>query len=1449
MKRVISILLSLTMLLAIFPINNLCRATENVELLTATTTDELDAENLQNKEVSFSFMEVNKEPIVTLFSDQDKNRLNDTVRYTVLVLDTSGSASFSNSSGAEIYKADTAVEYVKQAAKKFSHDILKADGKNYVAVVSYKSTAQTILDFTDDYENLSAKLDLLTASDTTRDMADGLRCAETLINSITDENAVKNVVLCTTGMTNNGDHNYDGHYDSNTIGSIWHRQDTNIRLYAYANVAYNVAEKIKEKATLYSLGLFQTMMNMPDEGKSIAEFFKLSAKDMATSEEYFYNVEDPNDIEFQFGEIVDNITQKENKFKFGGYLVQSEDTEATYYYDDAYFYGSARDYNAHLATMSLCFELTTWSSFEGEKWTKDVNHPSPKFINARNLLIGDINNENDKGLGFDSFAVNDFWDAKPTKDSIGAVAAKKVITDDNNKSYTLIALGIRGGGYEQEWASNFTMGKEGEHDGFATAKDNVIEFLKKYITENNVSGDIKLWIVGFSRAGAVTNMVAGDLNKDQYALQNNTTLLPENLYAYTFEAPQGVLREQVDGDYSNIHNVINVNDIVPLVAPSIWDFARYNTDEWLPSAYKSTFKEDIKKMKEFYDVFKNNAILVNNYKKEEDKNKVEYRIKEYATRTDIVGIDITKILPGGAPFFKTKDYDIHTREVLTDGITFLADGAIGDREIYYYNLQAGIRTVMAAFMGGASWNDAITGGTLTFDVFLERVCKELTLEKTIEILSPIFAFSLDTPQERLDKVDENISHFVGDMLDDSDLWGNVKFTLEIKNTLITLIKNVVMEIANECLNKNITPLRSVGDIINLARSDMDLFQAHHPEICLSWLMSMDDNYTKNVVENNPVKSCRIIHINCPVDVQVYDSNNNLVTEINDDIAENKVENIVAYVNSEGEKIFTLPIDENYNIIIQPTEDGTLSYSVNEVDIATMSNVRIVNYYDVPITENMKLTGIIPKLPEDEIRSIIYNGSTANYELLDSENNHINVSEELRGDNAQNAQHTVTVSAGNDYGMVLGGGIFTQGNFAQAEAYPLVGSSLIGWYNDGELVSTDEVYRFSVTKDINLVAKFAEVEKYDLTFTATTGGTITNVEAQYTEGTQVSVEAIPNKGYSFVGWSADSGVFENKKKTTTWFTVPDSNVEIKATFKKKSTGGGGGGGGSSRTKLPNVTSDVKDGMVNKGTKVTLSNTNDKAIVYYTTDGSTPTSKSTKYTTPIIINDDVTIKAIATNTAYITSDVATFKYEVNNEPMFKLKENADEIKYMSSYPDGSFKPDQAATRYEILTALNNLFDFVNIKSEMPFSDVNNSYKELVNKFVCTDVIEGYEDKTFRGENGITRAELVKILSIMFEIEDKGYTADNYSDISNHWAKTYINTYAKSGYVNGYPDGTFKPDNQVTRAEFVKIVNNILGISSTVSSSIETEGRSSNITYNSALPDIAEHWAKNDIEAVTR
>jgi predicted outer membrane repeat protein len=154
--------------------------------------------------------------------------------------------------------------------------------------------------------------------------------------------------------------------------------------------------------------------------------------------------------------------------------------------------------------------------------------------------------------------------------------------------------------------------------------------------------------------------------------------------------------------------------------------------------------------------------------------------------------------------------------------------------------------------------------------------------------------------------------------------------------------------------------------------------------------------------------------------------------------------------------------------------------------------------------------------------------------------------------------------------------------------------------------------------------------------------------------------------------------------------------------------------------------------------------------------------------------------------------------------------DHIWYVRGFPDGEFKPANAITRAEIAMMLWRLID--SDAKDAPqanrFEDVRTGswYAQAVNYLASGDILRGYEDGTFRPNNPITRAELTAVMSRFFEIEENG-TA-NFSDVdSTHWAVIYINNAHSRGWIEGFPDGTFRPNNATNRAEAVTLINRVI------------------------------------------
>ncbi len=190
---------------------------------------------------------------------------------------------------------------------------------------------------------------------------------------------------------------------------------------------------------------------------------------------------------------------------------------------------------------------------------------------------------------------------------------------------------------------------------------------------------------------------------------------------------------------------------------------------------------------------------------------------------------------------------------------------------------------------------------------------------------------------------------------------------------------------------------------------------------------------------------------------------------------------------------------------------------------------------------------------------------------------------------------------------------------------------------------------------------------------------------------------------------------------------------------------------------------------------------------------------------------------------------------NKVTLANKTGVSKIKYMPVYSDNTFAPDKPATRYEVIEALYNLVDITATKYEDAFEDVEAKYEMPVKAFITAEILDGYEDKTFKGDNTITRAELVKVLTLTFKLEeDKNATAE-FTDIKDHWAESYINTFVSEKYTYGYEDNTFRPENNVTRAEVVAFVNRIIDASGDLSGNIPVDLDSNHWAYNDILKSV--------------
>ena len=153
----------------------------------------------------------------------------------------------------------------------------------------------------------------------------------------------------------------------------------------------------------------------------------------------------------------------------------------------------------------------------------------------------------------------------------------------------------------------------------------------------------------------------------------------------------------------------------------------------------------------------------------------------------------------------------------------------------------------------------------------------------------------------------------------------------------------------------------------------------------------------------------------------------------------------------------------------------------------------------------------------------------------------------------------------------------------------------------------------------------------------------------------------------------------------------------------------------------------------------------------------------------------------------------------------------VLYIEGYEDGTAKPNGEITREEVATIFNRLLtvDYLEmvLTSEHDFPDVESDRysNDAIATLANAGVIQGYPDGTFKPGQSITRAEVVKMVSQFDRLNL--VEGNDFSDSNGHWANHYINSAADKGWIIGYPDNTFRPNEHMTRAEFATLVNRML------------------------------------------
>lgn len=146
----------------------------------------------------------------------------------------------------------------------------------------------------------------------------------------------------------------------------------------------------------------------------------------------------------------------------------------------------------------------------------------------------------------------------------------------------------------------------------------------------------------------------------------------------------------------------------------------------------------------------------------------------------------------------------------------------------------------------------------------------------------------------------------------------------------------------------------------------------------------------------------------------------------------------------------------------------------------------------------------------------------------------------------------------------------------------------------------------------------------------------------------------------------------------------------------------------------------------------------------------------------------------------------------------------------YPDGTFRPNQPVTRAEFVTFVNRAFGIKAAGGEEVFSDVPASawFFAEVTAAKNAGYISGYPDGTFQPNNPISRQEAAVIVAKLLGLKGSGGQFADHQDIAP-WAREAVEAVRAAGIMGGYPDGTFRPTNSITRAETVVTLQKALEV----------------------------------------
>ncbi|MBQ9921429.1 MAG: S-layer homology domain-containing protein, partial [Clostridia bacterium] len=349
----------------------------------------------------------------------------------------------------------------------------------------------------------------------------------------------------------------------------------------------------------------------------------------------------------------------------------------------------------------------------------------------------------------------------------------------------------------------------------------------------------------------------------------------------------------------------------------------------------------------------------------------------------------------------------------------------------------------------------------------------------------------------------------------------------------------------------------------------------------------------------------------------------------------------------------------------------------------------------------------------------------------------------------------------------------------------------GWDNAIAPVTGDTVYTASFGFSVN---------EYNVTFISNGGSAVAAQTVKY--GDKAAAPADPARnGYTFAGWYTEM-TFVNKYN---FETVVTGDITVYAAWNKVNSYAPSGFVPTGKDIIDNL---ILTFETNGGTEIKSMKCRQDTIVRlagkvtvregYDFDGWYSDRELTNRITQVQVEESTTVYASWKKSANTTDGV------------YKWLDTSHSA-YIFGYPDGTIRPEALITRAEV-TAM--FYRLLNEKTRNELTDASSSFAdvdasawsfEYVRALHTLGMINGRGNNMFYPDEYITRAEFAVICT---RFDDSAYEGTAvFSDIADHWAKNEINEAAARGWILGFGDGTFRPDENITRAQAMTIINRML------------------------------------------